>query len=473
MAVSQPPDIHIQSLIDIISNTTEAYSTVLFLKDGTRDSLVLYAYQSLSRNIDESVVIGPGEGLIGWVHKNGKPVNIDQFERDTRRLLFYRADESIKSFMAVPLPDHRGVLAVDSKQRYVFTEKNHKILHQFGQALGFALERLELAESGRRSESGHSFLVDLENVLNQSKRPSKSLASALELIRRYSGASACFLAIASPMDQHRYYILEYDSEQNIRLPQNGLSSDKGLAGWVMQKKQPLILEKARLDSEKSFIFFREEPIKNLATFAGFPCLWAGKLRGALLLAGSASFRLGEKKTRSLEAAANRLSACLEMEVLYERVVELGRLDPQVGLPHKTFFTQRLAGMIKRAEANGSNVTLLAVRFPNLGAAAVAAGQQAAHDALKTAARKLLSISPSENELGHLSYGIIGLALTAGTEFEARKAAGHLPDQLAALPLETNMSGVRLEIETTEVHFPSEARGAEELIQLALDGFTNK
>ena len=53
-----------------------------------------------------------------------------QFDRDTRNLKLYLRDEGIKSFMAVPVGD-AGVLCVDSKRNYVFTEKNQKILQDF------------------------------------------------------------------------------------------------------------------------------------------------------------------------------------------------------------------------------------------------------------------------------------------------------------------------------------------------------
>ena len=143
---SAPSAKELQSLVDLVSNTTDAYTTVLFLAPEPGQALAIAAYQSLSQNIDTQVLIGPGEGLIGWVYKNNKPVNVDKFDRDTRRLLFYKEDESIKSFMAVPLPGIPGVLAVDSKQRYVFTEKNQKILNQFGETIELVIKRGEQAD---------------------------------------------------------------------------------------------------------------------------------------------------------------------------------------------------------------------------------------------------------------------------------------------------------------------------------------
>ncbi len=64
----------IQELIELVSNTTEAYTTVLFLSPEPGQPLELVAHQSLSPNIDVGVRINSGEGLVGWVHKNRKPV---------------------------------------------------------------------------------------------------------------------------------------------------------------------------------------------------------------------------------------------------------------------------------------------------------------------------------------------------------------------------------------------------------------
>jgi len=147
MSPMPPPDKEIQGLIDLISNTADAFTTALFLAPKPDEPLRLWAYQSLSQKIKKDVSIGPGEGLVGWAYKNMKPVNVSQFDQDTRRLLFYQTDESIKSFMAVPLPEVNGILTVDSKQQYVFTEKSLKILNQFGDILKLSLGR---SQPGRR-----------------------------------------------------------------------------------------------------------------------------------------------------------------------------------------------------------------------------------------------------------------------------------------------------------------------------------
>jgi signal transduction protein with GAF and PtsI domain len=124
------PDHGLKELIQLIGNVTEAFTTALFLFDPVQNKLNLRCVQSLSQHINHQTSLSIGDSLIGWVAKNQRPVNIAQFDRDTRNLKFYLRDEKIKSFLAVPLGEV-GVLCIDSKRNYVFTDKDQKILQNF------------------------------------------------------------------------------------------------------------------------------------------------------------------------------------------------------------------------------------------------------------------------------------------------------------------------------------------------------
>ena len=339
----------IQGLIDIISNTLEAFTTALFIAPKQDGKLELVSYQSLSRNIDLEVVIGPGEGLIGWVHKNGKPINVDQFETDTRRLLFYKTDESIKSFMAVPLGDINGVLAVDSKQKYIFTEKSQKILYQFSLSLHMMVKRLEIARHTQSMSAALAFLSELEELLGLGNN-GKTIDLALSLIRKYAGAEACFLTALIPVEPDKYEVIAQNCSFEVDLEDIPISLNTGLSGWIMQNQRPLILERLRTDSERSYIFYPDEPLGKLLGFAGFPVMSGQKLRGALILGSYTPLGLDKPKTLALNTASSRLAIGLETEVLKSRVSELAKLDPQVGLPHKTYFSSCLNEILKEKKA---------------------------------------------------------------------------------------------------------------------------
>jgi hypothetical protein len=242
------PDPEIQGIIDLVSNTTDAYTTALFLHDPSKDGLILYSWQSLSRNINEDVVIRPGEGLVGWVFKNNEPVNIDQFDRDTRQLLFYKVDESIKSFMAVPLKGAGGVLVVDSKQRYVFTDKSHKILYQFGQFLEMGLKRVFGSADSADTTVQSDFLVGMEPLLGHRIDSPADLEKVLHLIREFAGARLCCLTEALPGRPDHYLLLGYQGDPVPKLKEKyclarpawraGYSSGSNPLFWIARKRIP-------------------------------------------------------------------------------------------------------------------------------------------------------------------------------------------------------------------------------------------
>jgi len=467
MAASISPEKEIQSLIDLVSNTIEAHTTALFMAPAPGEPLSLLAYQSLSRNINLDVKISPGEGLIGWVYKNKKPVNVDQFDQDTRRLFLYNVDESIKSFMAVPLPNTNGVLTVDSKQRYVFTEKSQKILHQFGQALEMTLERVQQTAQGLRRAGAISFLSELDKVLARREQAEQTFRRALALIRIYVGAGACFLAIVLPGDRDHYMLLAYDAEGELRLEADSLPLDSGLAGWIMREKQPLVLEKARLGTEKSYVFHPQEPLSNYVSFAGFPVKWGRRLHGALCLADRTRLNIDEIKAKGLDLAVNRVAASLEMEFLSKRISELGRLDPQVGLPHRTYFTERLERMMKLASVKNTGVNLFLVKVTNLDALALESGQTAAQEILRTLARQLLVQADKTAELGHLSYGTIGVAALGSFEVETQKSYQEMTRTLSERLIESGEGRFQIQTAAVLVQYPVHGQRAESLIDHGL------
>ncbi|MBW2621459.1 MAG: GAF domain-containing protein [Deltaproteobacteria bacterium] len=456
----------IQDLIELVSNTTEAHTAALFLSPESGRPLELIAHQSLSPNIKTDIRIGSGEGLIGWVHKNRKPVNIDKFEHDTRRLLFYRTDEAIKSFMAVPLPELDGVLAVDSKQRYVFTEKNQKILFQFARILETALLQSREIVEGQRRRDAMQYLSDLETALYHRDVSGKHLEDALSLLRTYFKAAACFLAGMYPDDRSYYQLLAFDSDRDFPLTKEIYPTSQGLMGWILREKKPLNLERVRLNTEKSFIFYPDEPLGHFTSFTGLPLIWGRRLQGALCMAGIEPLKIDDITARVLEMSADRLAATLEMEVLVRQASDIGRLDSQTGLPHRFEFCRRVT---RQLNSSIKDLTLICIKL-ELEPLIIKTGQEMADKVLKKAARELIAQTEEDTELGHLTYGVFGLAVPDRTESETVSINRNLVECLQQLDIGPAGRVPHLGIRTFTGTYPSTARRAEDLINQGLLSF---
>jgi len=260
----------IYEFIELISNTMESYTTCIFLNDDSDgEGLILYYYHSLSRNIKKDCKVQNGEGIIGWVFREQKSVLASYFDkRDATTLKFYEKDEDIKSLVAIPLPENYGVLCVDSKKSYVFTEEKEKILRHMSQVLVSMIN----AEKEINEKNV------LENLLNLSLNTNEIMVH----INDKNEFAKEFLEILVERLNLELVVFAYE-EKNVFFTYNlnnkniykELSYDYfdqyGLMGWVLKNKKELFLEKLNR-SEKSFIVNKDEPFENVTNFLCLPLI---------------------------------------------------------------------------------------------------------------------------------------------------------------------------------------------------------
>ena len=131
-------------LAQLIANVTEAHTTCIFLVDPQAEVLRLGGAHSLSRDFLEEATIPFGSGLVGWTAENGVRISVSPFEHDSTTLLYYCADQGLKSFVAVPIHNQQkkliGVISCDSKKTYAFAKVTEKLL------LDFAVQAAHLIE---------------------------------------------------------------------------------------------------------------------------------------------------------------------------------------------------------------------------------------------------------------------------------------------------------------------------------------
>lgn len=193
------------SMAQLIANTIEAYSAVIFLADRTKNMLTVGAYHTLSRDFVKNVLIPFGSGLIGWTAENKNRISVCPFENDSTTLLYYLVDQNLKSFISLPILNEReellGVLACDSKKTYAFSKIVEKVLHDCAKQTAILIEL-------------HQQLSCLQNVTTPSR---DSLASFLEDLRELDNEDDLLnQACQIPQD-----VIRHDALVVLTLSENG------------------------------------------------------------------------------------------------------------------------------------------------------------------------------------------------------------------------------------------------------------
>lgn len=268
----------LECFLIMVANIFDAYTAALFIRDSAdKGCYTLRAVQSLSRHIAPDCRIAAGQGLVGWVAREGKMLHATHFEHDTRTLGVYTRDVGIKAFLAAPFPGRQGVLMVDSRNRYAFTPKKQQILQNCAETaseLWSALARkTELSFYRRWHRWQHAVsdtpagqldnlvsLLDFDRGLVAYHETGKKYFSVLSLIGWSHGANC----------------------RNRRF-----NVGQGLTGWVFKHRQHLVLSKLGEHRERSYILFQGDRLDRGPALVGiyFPVA-SGAL--AWILSGNTS-----------------------------------------------------------------------------------------------------------------------------------------------------------------------------------------
>ena len=155
---------------------------------GGDDGLMLGGHHSFSADVFKECVLPRGSGLIGWVAKHNRSIHVSPFERDSRTLGVYSADQQLKSFIGIPIrlggvlsegeECAVGVIACDSKKAFAFSKVQGKLLEDLAAEVA---REVELAD---RCERQGSYAVSWEAFLHCGEQLVQALGgNALEVLR--------------------------------------------------------------------------------------------------------------------------------------------------------------------------------------------------------------------------------------------------------------------------------------------------
>lgn len=137
-------DLIIQKAIQIV----EAERGSLMLFDPQSEELYIKSSVGLSKRTISGVRIKPGEGIAGWVFKEGKPLLIKEGAKDLRFKKFEEIEVELKSIISVPLKIKNqaiGVINADNKREGdVFNTDDLQLLSAFANQVAIAIQNAQL-----------------------------------------------------------------------------------------------------------------------------------------------------------------------------------------------------------------------------------------------------------------------------------------------------------------------------------------
>ncbi len=307
-------------LLSTVSNVFDAYSSVLFLKNiGPIYSLV--SYFSLGDNINLHSKVNHGQGIVGWIIKNRKPLVINDFSRENRTLCYYLKGEEqrIKSFMGVPLQKGRGVLCVDSKKTYTFTEKDLKILYNFAKLVDSFLDEYSKVQETEYVVDYYNAFQTICSLKDKFPKWDEYLLQLLNILSTYTGFFYCLFV--SRNERGTGYYLERCNKKIEGM--EGLEGKRfhindGVIGWVFKNHKSIILSQER-DRCVSSLFGKNYMGKEFHTIVCLPLIVNLKTRGVFVFLDKRKKNISKGLSDFFCLLSNHMSLFLENLYLKDKL----------------------------------------------------------------------------------------------------------------------------------------------------------
>ena len=137
-------DLIIQKGIQVVG--AERGSLMLF--DHEKEELYIKSSVGLNKKTVSAVRIAPGEGIAGWVLKEGKSLLIKKGAKDPRFKKFEEEEEELKSLISVPLKIKDKVIGVinadDKREGDFFSIGDLNLLSTFANQAAIAIQNAQL-----------------------------------------------------------------------------------------------------------------------------------------------------------------------------------------------------------------------------------------------------------------------------------------------------------------------------------------
>lgn len=260
-----------------------------------------------------------GEGLTGWVAKNGQTARVGNVRDDDRYILLGR---DVESELAVPLRmDGKvsGVINVDSETPDAFSEEDEELLEELAvQASGVILNswqyehlRLKagmfesLIEVGKTINSA----LNLDDVLRAITRQACQMMDAKLGSLLLIDSSGDWLELKASHGAGREYV------EKPRLP-----IEESLLGTVVKRNKPVQVEDVQSSSRYQYLDVARR--EGLVSLLSVPLSYQDEILGTLVVYTDKPHRFSNDEVNILNTLADLSAVAIQKASLYERIVDV-------------------------------------------------------------------------------------------------------------------------------------------------------
>jgi GGDEF domain-containing protein len=454
-----------QPLVSLLSNILEAYTTAFFLLDPQNRRLTLAAAQSLSKFLPDQVSLPLEQsGILSQVQKVGQTIHLDKLHEATSSIPltmpFYREGEShIKGLFAVPVGNGAGVLYVDTKYGWGFSDKQQKWIKEIAGLLDETRRGEE--SSGQQLTFGRIF--DVWTKLDDVAFKGVALASYCELfVTEWSqllGTEYGFLAQREP-GQKSFRLLACTANTPRGVANLSFSAKQGLIGWIIENRKNLLIIRLNPDAPDHFLFAPSENLPHHGTLWGIPAQTSLGHDLVLVFLSRQVIGWSAGLEKAVMHAFHFFQLLLEQIYYKEENEALQLYDIATGLFNAPAFEARVDGLLEASMQTSAPFALALMQFEPWQAISTKTVPRKMRQLQREVASQLCEALPPGALVGQLAENRFGILFPETSQQEAESLLREL-SEFGRLAVKS-VKGVKLHPYSACAGFPQDGARSEDL-----------
>jgi GGDEF domain-containing protein len=455
-----------QALVDLLSNVLEAYTTAFFVYDPKARQLELVASQSLSRSIRDTVSLPLEQsGILSQVQKVGQTIHLDNLQEASLALPttvpFYREGEShIKGIYAMPVGDGIGVLYVDTKYGWGFTDKQRKWIREVAAVINQLLLRQKCLVQQQSFAGILEFWYKVDEIIGGGHTAIESCKRFVSECAQLLDMEYGFIALRESGQPH-YHLLAGTFNTPPSLIEQRFLLKQGLAGWVFQQGKPLSISKLNPHTPDHFLFTPAEGLPHHGALWALPVQMSLGHTLLMILLSRTAQELDAEYQRAISCVLHFFALRLDQVSLKEECEQLRTFDLSTGIYNASVFASKMEELLATSMQNSSPFALALMQFEPWHTLHTAISPKQIQRCQQELAYSLRTLAPSDSFLGLISENRFGFLFPQMSFQEANPILTHLMDRGKQV-LGNAFKGIRVRSYLGVAGYPQDSTRIEEL-----------
>ncbi len=457
-----------KSLIRLLSNVLDCYTTAFFITDPKSRQLKLTASQTLSRYLIENASLPLEQsGILSQVQKIGQTIHLDKttVQEISTALPFYRAGESlIKGVFIISVGDGAGVLYVDTKQTWGFNDKQQKCIRECADLLHELMGEQE--NLGR--QRSYARILDLWRDLDQAAFKGPALDDyARMVVHECSGfleADYAFMAVNNP-GEASCRLIAHTSNVPRSICNQKFSTSRGLVGWVFHNERPISIARLNPDAPDHFLLFPGESLPHNGSFWAMPAQLSPGHSLVLAFLTRSPIQWDSDDQFAITRIFHFFQLVFEQLYWRDRYEQVRALDFATKLYNAPAFEEWVETTLASSMRGNIPFTLVLVQFEPWQILYSKLPPREVRQRQKTLAAELVEIIPPQVVAAQIAENRFGLLFQETTPREVEHYVSLLTDMNQYASIRT-LRKTRVKIDAGWASFPGDGTRSEELWPLA-------